>query len=293
MSLEADIITSAVLDLVAGGVASNRVPLASTMTLVAVLLMVVVVLVVALLLVVLVLLLLLLVGLLVRLEFSLLGLKTSLLVLEPLALLLLLKLSILLGLLLLVVVVVHLVCEESGTKGEQTAGDSETGISSLLLVLQRLDPLQMNIHNSRDTKPGILLVARSLVARVLTGDVMSGQGQSNFTVLFAVRGVDGEDGIEVPTGSMDDLVERDGCKGNDGVGSVFLIHDLDEEVLLTVEGGVEGLVPNRVFASVLVNESLLEGLGVLEVEGEAEIRVLLAKGLLKGKEEKGAIELAG
>lgn len=262
MPLEADINASAVLNLVAGSVASNSVPLASTMTLVAVLLMVMV-LVVAFMLVVLVLLLLLLVGLLVRLESSLLGLKTSLLILEPLTLLLLLKLSILLGLLLPVVVVVQLVCEESGTKGEQTTGDSEAGISSLLLVLQRLDPLQMNIHNSRDTKPGILLTARSIVARVLTGDVMSGQGQSNFTVLFAVRGVDREDGVEVPTWGMDDLIEGDGCKGNDGVGSVFFIHDLDEEVLLAVEGDVEGLVPDWVLAGVLVDEGLLEGFGVL------------------------------
>ena len=163
MSLEADIIASAVLDLVTSRVASNRIPLASTMAVVAVLLMVVMVLVVALMLVVLVLLLLNLVGLLVSLELCLLSLKTSLLVLEPLALLLLFKLSILLGLLLLVMVVVQLVCEESGTNGEQTTSDSKAGISSLLLVLQRLDPLQMNIHDSRDTKPGILLTARSIV----------------------------------------------------------------------------------------------------------------------------------
>lgn len=282
MSLKADIIASVVLDLVTSRVASNRIPLTSTMALVAVLLMVVVVLVVALMLVVLVLFLQLLVGLLVSLEFNLLSLKTSLLILKSLTLLLLFKLSILLGLLFLVVVVVHLVCEKSGTKGEQTTGDSEAGISSLLLVLQRLNPLQMNIHNSRDTKPGILLTACSMVARVLAGDVMSCQGQSNFTVLFAVRSVDREDGVEVSTGGMDDLVEGDGCKGNDGVGSIFFIHDLDEEVLLAIERGVEGLVPDGVLAGVLVDEGLLEGLGVFKVKGEAEVRVLLAKGLLKG-----------
>ena len=116
---------------------------------------------------------------------------------------------------------------------------------------------------------------------------MSGQGQINFTILFAVRGVHREDGVEVPTGSMDDLVERDGCKGDDGVGGVFFIHDLDEEVLLAIEGGVEGLIPDGVLAGVLVDESLLERLGVLEVESEAEVRVLLAKGLLEWKDAEG------
>lgn len=123
----------------------------------------------------------------------------------------------------------------------------------------------------------------SMVTRVLPGDVMSGQGEGDLAVLLAVGCVDREDGVEVSTGGMDDLVDRDGGKGNDGVGSGLLIHDLDEEVLLAVERDVEGLVPDGVLASILVDEGLLEGLGVLEIEGEAQVGVLLAKGLLDGR----------
>lgn len=272
MSLKADVIASMVLDLVAGRVASNRVPLTSSMAMMSVMLLTVLVLVLVLLL-----LLLLLVSLLVSLELSLFSLETSLLLLEPLTLLLSLSLSIFPGLLCVVVIIVQLVNQQSSTKGKQPTSDSESGIHSLLLVLQRLGPLQVDIDNSRNTILSIL--TRSMITRVLSGNIMSGQGEGDLTVLLAVGCVDREDGVEVSTGGMDDLVEGDGGEGNDGIGSVLLVHDLDEEVLLAVKRDIERLVPDRVLAGILVDEGLLEGLGVLEVEGEAEVGVLLAKGL--------------
>lgn len=186
-------------------------------------------------------------------------------------------LGLLLGLLLLLIVVNELVGQESSADGQETSKGGSSDISSLLLVGEGLDALLVSLIDMRGALDG--LATRLDKGGVLAGDVVGSQGQVDLTLGFAAGGVDFKDTVEGSAGGMDDLVDGDGGKGNDGVGGGLLIHDLDKELWLAGEGEGERLVPGGGLAGILVDVSLLERFGVLEVGRELNIGVLLADGL--------------
>lgn len=270
VSLETAVDTAVVADLVASRVGAHSVPLALAMSVsmfmaVAVLLMVRSV------------------GRRSRVDRLLLGLgalvgralllKLLLLVLEPLALGLCRRLGLAMGLFLLFVVIGNLVGQKSDTQGRETAHDSNTDIASALLVLERLDALQVGLRDMR------LAASKACGGKALARDAAGAQGQGDLALLLAGGGVDGEGSVQDTAGSVEDLAQIDGCKTDNSISGGLLVHDLEEELGLAVEGHVESLVPDRVLATVLVNESLLDRLGVADIEGELEVRVLLADGL--------------
>lgn len=270
VSLETDVDTAVVADLVTSRVGAHSVPLALAMSVsvfmaVAVLLMVRSV------------------GRRSGVDRLLLGLgalvgralllKQLLLALEPLVLSLCRRLGLAMGLLLLFVVIGNLVGQESDTQGRKTAHDSNTDIGSALLVLERLDALHVGLRDMR------LAASKACGGKALTGDAAGTQGQGHLALLLAVGGVDGEGSVQDTAGSVKDLAQIDGGKTDNSISGGLLVHDLEEELGLAVEGHVESLVPDRGLATVLVNKSLLDRLGVVDIEGELEVRVLLADGL--------------
>lgn len=200
-------------------------------------------------------------------------LKQPLLVREPLALSLCGLLGLAAGLLFLLLVSDHLVGQKSGTHSQETAQGCNTNIGGALLVLHRLDALLVGFRDMG------LAASKACGGGALARNAGCGQGQGDLALLLASRGVDGEGSVQDTTGSVDDLAQVDGGKTDHGIGSSLLVHDLEEEFGLTIQGNSEGLVPDRVLAGILVDKSLLERLGVGDVERELKVGVLLADSL--------------
>lgn len=217
--------------------------------------------------------------------------QASPLSLKALPLLLGVPLGSLAGLLLAVVIVHELVGQEAGTDSQKTAKSGCANIGSPLLVLQRFHPALVKLGDMGSSPDRSATL--STVTCALAGDVVGRQGQVDLTLLLAIRGVDIKDAVHGTAGSVDDLVDGDGRKGNDSIGSGLLVHDLDVELGLALQREVEGLVPDGVLAGVLVDKSLLERLYIVEVERELDIGILLAKGLeaIKGDEQKQMVSV--
>lgn len=206
-----------------------------------------------------------------------LGFELVLLVLESLPLSGGGALSLLLALFLLLIIVDELVGQKSSSNGQETSKGGSSDIGGHLLVGKGLDTLLML---DRDVRGALdRLAGRVDRGSVLARDVVGNQGQVNLALGLAAGGVDIKDTVERAARSVDDLVDGDGGKGDDGVGGGLLVHNLDIELGFAGENKREGLVPGGGLARILVDKSLLERFGVVEVGREPNIGILLADGL--------------
>lgn len=188
--------------------------------------------------------------------------------------------ELLLGLLLLLLATVFLVHQEVGTNGSQ-ANDGSTGsnIGGFLLVLQGLNALLVSLVDAGDSLP-VGTIVGNLTASILTG-LKRTNGQADLTLGFSVGGVDIKLARKGVVGGLHDLVQGDGGKGNGGINGGLIVENFDVELVvlgLEVLQG-QGLVPDGVLSSVLVDKGLLERLVVLEVEGDASVGIVLSETL--------------
>lgn len=166
-------------------------------------------------------------------KVSAISLKLLFLGLETLLLLQVLAFCLFLGFLLLPVVVDELVGQETGTNGQETSNGSSTNIGCKFLVLDRLDALLVDLRNMRSA----LHRGSSLASEgsVLAGNVVGSQSEVQFSGRLTSRGIDVKYAVHSATRGMDDLVDGNSRKGNNGVGGGLLVHDFDKQLRLTGE----------------------------------------------------------